>query len=261
MIKIVSCITGQHDILLVLLAVTVCAFGSFTALCLLARARDEMTGALHWRWLAAAAVVAGAAVWSTHFVTMLAYDSPLPLRYDADLTALSMVIAMVVAFGGFATLLYFNKPALGGAIFGGAIASMHFTGMAAVIVPATLVWAPIYVTASLAVGAAFGAAALSVFARAGGWRSLVYGTGLMFLAIAGLHFTAMTALTVTPEPVLVLPPQSNLPAAWLAIAIAAVMAMVVVLGLVAAITDHHLASRAAQEAARLRAFVVELEAT
>jgi len=261
MLKIVSCITGQHDILLVLLAVTVCAFGSFTALCLLARARDEKTGALHWRWLAAAAVVAGAAVWSTHFVTMLAYDSPLPLGYEADLTALSIVIAMVVTFAGFATLLYFDKPALGGAMFGIAVASMHFTGMAAVTAPATFVWDPVYVTASLAIGAAFGAAALSVFARAAGWRSLVYGTSLMFAAIAGLHFTAMTALTVMPQPVLVLPPQSILPAAWLAIAIATVMAVVVVLGLVAAIADHHLASRAALEAERLRAYVVELEAT
>jgi signal transduction histidine kinase len=83
----------------------------------------------------------------------------------------------------------------------------------------------------------------------------------MFAAIAGLHFTAMTALTVMPQPVLVLPPQSILPAAWLAIAIATVMAVVVVLGLVAAIADHHLASRAALEAERLRAYVVELEAT
>src|SRR5262249_44414123 len=55
--------------------------------------------------------------------------------------------------------------------------------------------------------------------------------------------------------------QPIMPPAWLAIAIAAVMAMVVVLGLVAAITDHHLASRATQEAERLRAHVVELEAT
>src|SRR5262245_12612668 len=127
MIKIVSCITGQHSIQLVLLAATVCAFGCFTALCLLARARDEKTGALHWRWLAAAAVVAGAAVWSTHFVAMLAYDSALPLSYDTDLTALSIVIAMVIAFAGFATLLYIGRPALGGAIFGTAIGSMHFT--------------------------------------------------------------------------------------------------------------------------------------
>src|SRR5262245_56647043 len=128
MIKVVSCITGQHNITLVLLAVAVCTFGSFTALSLLARARIEKTGAIHKRWLVASAVVAGAAVWSTHFVAMLAYDPPLQLGYDIGLTALSIVIAMAVTVAGFAMLLYFGMPALGGAIFGAAVGSMHFTG-------------------------------------------------------------------------------------------------------------------------------------
>ncbi len=73
MIKVLNCITGQHSIALVLLAAAVCAFGSFTALSLLGRARDKKTSAIDWRWLVAASAVAGAAVWSTHFVAMLAY--------------------------------------------------------------------------------------------------------------------------------------------------------------------------------------------
>ena len=47
----------------------------------------------------------------------------------------------------------------------------------------------------------------------------------------------------------------------LATAVAAVMGMIVVLGLVAAVIDHKLALRAIDEASRLRAHVVELEAT
>jgi NO-binding membrane sensor protein with MHYT domain len=41
MIKVLNCITGEHSIMLVVLAAVVCAFGCFTALSLLARARDE----------------------------------------------------------------------------------------------------------------------------------------------------------------------------------------------------------------------------
>jgi signal transduction histidine kinase len=261
MIKVLSCITGQHSIALVLLAAAVCAFGSFTALSLLARAHDEKTGAIDWRWLAAASTVAGAAVWSTHFVAMLAYQQSLRLTYDIGLTLLSIVIAIVVTFVGFAIVLYARKPALGGAVFGAAVGAMHFTGMAALKAQATPDWDPVYVVASLLIGASMGALAIHVFARGRGWRGLVNGTNLMCLAIAGLHFTAMSALTLAPDPVMELPLGSVLPPDRLAIVIAAVMSMIVILGLAAAITDHHLASRAAQEAERLRAYVLELEST
>ena len=53
MIKVLNCITGQHSIALVLLAAAVCAFGSFTALSLLARARDKKTSEIDGRWLVA----------------------------------------------------------------------------------------------------------------------------------------------------------------------------------------------------------------
>src|SRR5688572_10571239 len=262
MIKVLNCITGQHSIALVLLAAAVCAFGSFTALSLLARARHKKTGAIDWRWLVASSAVAGAAVWSTHFVAMLAYDpSALPLGYDVGLTLLSIAIAMVVTFAGFAIVLYMREALLGGAVFGVAVGSMHFTGMAALTAPATPDWDPVYVVASIVIGIVFGALALHVFAKGRGWRSALNGTNVMCLAIAGLHFTAMSALTLIPNPVVIVPDDSVMPPAWLAVTVAAVMGMIIILGLVAAITDHHLASRAVQEAERLRAHVAELEAT
>src|SRR5262245_61662004 len=147
MIKVLSCITGQHNIPLVLLAAAVCAFGSLTALSLLARARNEKTNVIDWRWLVAASAVAGAAVWSTHFVAMLAYQPSLRLTYDIGLTLLSIVIAIVVTFVGFAIVLYGKAPALGGAVFGTAIGSMHFTGMKALQAQAKFDWDYTYVAA------------------------------------------------------------------------------------------------------------------
>lgn len=261
MIKVLSCITEQHSIPLVLLAAAVCALGSLTALSLLARARDEQTAVIDWRWLVAASVVAGAAVWSTHFVAMLAFDAALPVEYDIGLTALSIAIAVAVTLGGFSIVLYAKAPARGGAVFGAAVGSMHFTGMGALNAPASFDWDPTYVIASIAIGVTVGALALRVFSRAKGWRAVVHGTSLMCLAIAGLHFTAMSALTLTPDPIVLLPLDRTMPPAWLAVAVAAVMVMIIVLGLVAAITDHHLASRAVMEAQRLRAHVAELQAT
>ena len=103
--------------------------------------------------------------------------------------------------------------------------------------------------------------ALRVFTRSHGWKGLMNGTNLMCLGIAGMHFTAMSALTLTFDPTIASPQSASMPPQWLAITVAAVMAMIVVLGLVAAVIDHHLASRAVHEAERLRAHVVELEAT
>ena len=214
-----------------------------------------------WRWLVASSTVAGATIWSTHFVAMLAYDPSLQLGYEVGLTVLSIAIAMVMTLVGFTIVIYFRKAALGGAVFGAAIGSMHFTGMAALTAPATFSWDPVYVAASLIIGTVGGAAALRIFMRAPGWRGVLNGTSLMCVAIAGLHFTAMSALTLTPDPV-VMPPESIvMPPEWLAIALAAVMGLIVVLGLVAAIIDHKLANRAVEEAQRLREYVVELEAT
>ena len=262
MIKVLACITGQHSIPLVILAAAVCAFGSFTALSLLGRARDDKTGAINWRWLLAASAVAGAAVWSTHFVAMLAYDpSSLPLGYDFGLTILSVAIAVVVTFVGFSIVLYRRNALLGGAVFGVAVATMHFTGMLALTGPFTRDWDPAYVAASIVIGMTFGALALRVFAKGRGWRAALNAANVMCLAIAGMHFTAMSALTLVPDPIVIVPNDSVMAPGWLAVTVAAVMAMVVILGMVAAITDYHLASRAVQEAERLRAHVAELQVT
>jgi signal transduction histidine kinase len=263
MIRVLNCITGEHSIPLVLLAAAVCALGCFTALSLLARAREDKASAIQWRWLIASAMVAGATVWSTHFVAMLAYQPApsLPVNYEMGLTALSIAIAMGATLAGFTIVIYFREAALGGAVFGGAVGSMHFTGMAAMTAPARFDWDPAYVLASLAVGMVMAALALHIFTRSEGWRRVAHGTSLMCLAIAGLHFTAMSALTLIPDPLVAAPKSLVMPPQWLAFAVAAVMGMIVVLGLVAAVIDHHLARRAISETERLRRHVVELEET
>jgi signal transduction histidine kinase len=260
MIKVLSCITTQHDIALLLLAVAVCMFGSYTTVSLLGRARAD-AGGTDWRWLIAAAAVAGASVWSTHFVAMLAYQSGFSFGYDIQLTALSIAASVVLAAVGFLAALAYRKPLLGGAVFGASIVAMHYIGMAAVNVPATFHWNWPYVLASLVISAVFGAAMMRAFASGDGWKQQLLATKLMILAIAGLHFTAMTALTLVALPRVVPPNLLGMPPQWLAIMVATVMALIVAVGLIAAIVDHQLASRAAKEAERLRQHVLELERT
>ncbi|HUN48268.1 MAG TPA: ATP-binding protein, partial [Stellaceae bacterium] len=88
----------------------------------------------------------------------------------------------------------------------------------------------------------------------------VLGASLFAAGICGLHFTAMSALVLVPDPTYAMPPHV-VDSGWLAVAIAAATVLILALGLVGSIIDQHLSNRAEAEARRLRAYVAELEET
>jgi signal transduction histidine kinase len=259
MFRILGCLTDQHEPWLVIVAAIICAFGCFTTFSLLARARHRSGGESDWRWLAVASVTGGATIWTTHFVAMLAYHPGFAAGYDIPLTLLSILFAVSLTWAAFATALRYSAP-LGGVLFGIAVGTMHYTGMSALSAPADFHWDPAYVAASLAIGVGLGAAALWLFMRSAAPRRVLCATALLTLAIAGLHFTAMSALTLTLDPMAAMPSEAVMAPSWLAIAIAFVMVMIAGLGLAGSAFDQHLAEREAGEAARLRAYVEQLEA-
>ena len=159
-----TCIAEQHDLRLVVLAAVLCLFACFATVNLFARAQESR----HDRqllWLSAAAAVFGSGVWATHFVAELAYRPGLPIGYDLAPTALSIVIAMAVAWIGLALALRHDAPTLGGAVVGAAVCGMHYVGMAALRVPADVHWDPAFIVLSLAIAVTVAAAALKVLDR------------------------------------------------------------------------------------------------
>jgi NO-binding membrane sensor protein with MHYT domain/nitrogen-specific signal transduction histidine kinase len=243
------CITQQHDLRLVGLAAFLCLFSCFTTSNLFTHVADAKGDARHY-WHGAAAVVFGAGVWATHFVAELAYKPGVPVGYDFDLTALSCAIAILVTWLGMAVALHFRAGEVGGAIIGVAICSMHYVGMAALRLPADILWNFSYVGLSLAVAICFGAAALRVLAMGDTLRHRFAATGLFLLAICGLHFIAMTAVVLEPDSSVVVPDQVMAPE-LLAIAVAAVTVLIIALGLSGSFIDNELARRAVGEAERL----------
>jgi len=111
------------------------------------------------------------------------------------------------------------------------------------------------------IGVVFGAAGLRVFSGGVTLPRRLIATTLMALAIAGHHFTAMTALALSPNPLVPVNTHSVLAPEWLAIVITCVMIVIIAFGLAASAVDHHLAERAIAEAERLRVYVSELEKT
>jgi signal transduction histidine kinase/DNA-binding response OmpR family regulator len=257
MLKVIGCITEQHDLRLVVLAGALCFLACATAMNMVSRARAAEGARRHY-WLAAAGLVTGSGIWGTHFVAMLAFHSGMPMNYEISGTILSALIAITVSAIGFGLALSRPGPVIGGAVAGGAIAAMHYAGMAAVRVPAEIVWDQIYVTASVVIGTAGGAAALWLAQKPGKKIALWGAAGVMTLSIVGMHFTGMAAASFYYDPTVFVPANIISPIT-LAIAVAAVAALLAGLGLICALVDGHLASRSEAEAARLRAHIEELK--
>jgi diguanylate cyclase (GGDEF)-like protein/PAS domain S-box-containing protein len=119
---------------------------------------------------------------------------------------------------------------LGGAIVGGGIAAMHYTGMAAFEIQGRVVWDPTLVVASIALGGLIGAVSLPVGLRGDALKWKVLGALLLTLAICSHHFTAMGAASIIPDPTVEFS-AAALPSGWLAIAVALASCVIILLSL------------------------------
>ena len=81
MFPVINCLSGSHDLRLVVLAGFVCFFASFVGINLLGRARATK-GHTRTAWLALAGIATGCGIWATHFIAMLAYEPGVPIAFD-----------------------------------------------------------------------------------------------------------------------------------------------------------------------------------
>jgi diguanylate cyclase (GGDEF)-like protein/PAS domain S-box-containing protein len=253
MLTVLNCIAFAHDLRLVVLAAAICALASFTAISLLHHVRRS-SGHLRLAWLAVSATATGFGIWATHFIAMLAFSPGIPSAYNIALTVLSLIAAIFLTGAGLAVAVSSMSGAgawLGGAMVGGGIAAMHYTGMAAFEIQGRIVWDPVLVVASIALGGLIGAAALPVGLRGESlkWKSL--GALLLTLAICSHHFTAMGAAAIIPDPSVELS-DASLPAGWLAIAVALASFIVLVLSLAGVAMEMRDRRRVELESDRMR---------
>jgi PAS domain S-box-containing protein len=238
MFKVLSCLRDQHDYRLVLLAVVICAVATFTTFHIYASVRQSQ-GTKKVGWIFLAGVASGAGIWATHFVAMLAFKTGLPTAYDPVLTAASLLIAIGVTATGFLIAVGGKTrwyPALGGVVIGLGIAEMHYTGMRAFSTMGTLTWDHSLVVASVVLGVVFASAGLIRFhVRPNRW-AVASAAGLLTVAICSLHFTAMGAVTITPDPTIVVYP-SFMDNSMMALAVTGVSLLVILAALAAALID------------------------
>jgi diguanylate cyclase (GGDEF)-like protein len=229
MMTILDCVVDKHNIWLVVVAALVCASGSWAIICLFERA-SRTTGMQRAGWHFLTAVAAGAAIWCTHFIAMLAYQPGTPVSFDPLMTIISLLVAIVGAGSGFLLAASGTRqltPALGGAIVGMAIAVMHYTGMMAYRVQGIITWDKAYLLASIILSVGLSAAAVHVALRRSMKLSRPVSATVLFLAIVSLHFTGMTAFRVTP---LLVDNSFSNPAAMQALALAVAIVALVIVG-------------------------------
>jgi diguanylate cyclase (GGDEF)-like protein len=247
MFRVLTCLATEHDLRLVVLAGVVCFLASLSAISLFNRARAT-GGAARLAWVAGAGVATGFGIWSTHFIAMLAYDPGTLIAYDVSLTAMSLAAAVAITASGLAVATYgaaWWRAALGGAIVGGGVASMHYLGMFAVQIPGHIAWAHELVAVSIVLGIVLGAAGLSLAVRGDDVRTMLGAAATVTLAIVAHHFTAMGAVEIIPDPARAIAAFSLSPTA-LAIAIAGAAMSVLGVSIVGALSDRHLAARTDQ---------------
>src|SRR5205823_92282 len=102
--------------------------------------------------------------------------------------------------------------------------------------------------------------ALHIAVHRNDFRGYAVGATLFAVGIVGMHFTAMSAVVYWPDPAVPVTGAVIEPNV-VAIAVTASVVLIMALGMIGALIDSHLAGRTTEEAARLRAYVEELEAT
>lgn len=244
MFRVLTCLTGEHDWRLVLLAGLVCFVASIVAVNIFHRALASQART-RLIWIAIAGAAIGYGIWATHFIAMLAYEPGVSTGYGISLTALSLAAAMVLTSTGLgfaASVPGRWRAPIGGGIVGAGIASMHYLGMWALEVPGRVTWSLDLVSVSIVLGMLFGYAALAIAVRYGGrWGTLVAALFLT-LAIVSHHFTAMGAVEIVPDPTRG-PDTASLSPGLLALAIAGVALSVLGMSLIGVLADRRLANR------------------
>lgn len=193
---------GTYDLLLIGLSYVISCFGSFAAL-RLARQLKRSTEGDRWIWLGLAALaMGGVAIWSMHFIGMLAFDMGMPVAYDITVTALSLVIAIgVTGLGLWLTCRDATnvvRLVLGGTLMGLGVASMHYTGMAAMRMNMRLTYDPGLFALSLVIAVVASTVALLLAFRLELAWHVVGAALVMGVAVCGMHYTGMAALILKP---------------------------------------------------------------
>ena len=198
---------SSYNYYLVALSYAIAAYASYAALSISSRLIHSQSKI---KWLLAGSLSMGSGIWSMHFIGMLAYEMNMPMSYNIGLTILSGLIALLASAWAM-HLIGWHRLSLkvivsGGTIMGIGIASMHYIGMEAMIMPATLNYDNTLFILSIIIAIAASISALWIahdLACNNHKHNKLYmliAALVMGIAVCGMHYTGMEAAMFTPDP-------------------------------------------------------------
>ncbi len=200
---------SSYNLGLVAISYVIAVFAGYTFLDVAGNVRHTQ-GLTRFTWIMVGATAFGTGIWSMHFVGMLAFTLPVPISYDLGLTGLSMIFAVIacaIAYAIISKVKLTLMPLIFGGIFTGAgIATMHYTGMAAVRTTALLSYDRNIFIISIIIAIVASIAAMWIAYQIDKRElkfeyllSLKIAAALiMGLAVVGMHYTGMAAARFEP---------------------------------------------------------------
>ena len=200
MLQFLTSVSTQYNWRLLGLAALICLGSVATTVPLFARS-NNVTGRERPLWLGVIGLVAGAGIWTTHFVAMLAFEpasraghGPAP----AVISLLGAIAACTLAFwiagkGGW------KAATIGGLILGSNMGLMHYLGLAAFRVHGSVQWDFRYVVASIVLGVGLTIAALLALAENRNRTRQAAAIGLLTMAVCGMRLTAVAAVKIAQK--------------------------------------------------------------
>ena len=194
-------IHGAYDYRLVAVSVAIAILSAYAALDLAERVTASRTW-LRKVWLTSGSGVMGFGIWSMHYLGMLAFKIHANVLYDVPTVLLSLCAAIVASaialFTASQETMGRRRLAVASFSMGCGIASMHYIGMAAMRMPATVVYNTWMVALSVALAIAISLAALLLtFQGRNGTPDnnlrKIASAVLMGCAIPTMHYTGMAA--------------------------------------------------------------------
>ncbi|HEY0535963.1 MAG TPA: MHYT domain-containing protein [Actinoplanes sp.] len=181
--------------------------GSFFGLLCTRRARDARTRSRRNRWLTIAAfAIGGGAIWLMHFAAMLGFDVPdSPVRYSIPMTVLSFAFAVVTVGIGLMVVgngrRSFPKVVAAGVLTGIGVLAMHYSGMEGLHVAGVIHYNMMMVAASGVIAVVASTVALWFAISVRGYGPTAGAAGIMAVAVCGMHYTGMAAMSVQLRPI------------------------------------------------------------
>lgn len=198
-------IAGNYSTILVFLSLVTAYFGADSAISFAQKIRGESDPMFKRVWLLLGAFMLGTGVWAMHFIGMLAFKLPLPVNYAAGLTVLSYFPVFISSLFAVYTIsrnhLSNRRLIVSGTFMGMGICSMHYLGMGAMEMDAQMIYDPLIYGASWIIAIGLAVTSLKInFVTHHQPKLRFYSAAIMGLAISGMHYTGMFAVSYYEVP-------------------------------------------------------------